>query len=113
MLNLLVAFEHPDTGTIDRAQANGLSEPSVFWVPQDYGLWPFLTVHEHLTAVTADTDRIDSMLDAFDLSELATAKPTVLSHGERSRLAVVRALMTGANVLVLSLIHISEPTRPY
>ena len=93
LLNLLVRFERPDSGRIDGA-------PSVFWVPQDRGLWPPLTAREHLSHVNAEAD-IDSLLATFDLSARADARPAELSQGEAARLAIARALAAKPDVLVM------------
>ena len=80
LLNLLVDFEKPDHGTIQHTLP-------VFWSPQDAGLWPHLTVREHIAAVGGAAD----VLAVFDLTERADCRPAVLSQGECSRLAVARA----------------------
>ncbi len=105
LLNLLVGFEKPDQGELR-------VPPSLFWVPHDGGLWPHHTAREHLQIVCADEARISEMLHAFDLAERARARPDELSQGERSRLSVARALLTGAPVLVMDepLIHV-DPAR--
>ncbi|MCK4284284.1 MAG: ABC transporter ATP-binding protein, partial [Candidatus Brocadiae bacterium] len=104
LLNLLVAFETQDAGSlIGDLPGEGFSLP-LFWVPQDAGLWPHLTAREHLEAVMspgASPDRIPQMLDRFGILEKASARPDRLSMGERSRLAVARALVADAAVLVM------------
>ncbi|HEY3898756.1 MAG TPA: ATP-binding cassette domain-containing protein [Chthoniobacter sp.] len=43
LLNLLAGFESPDHGTL-----HGIAATQVAWVPQNGGLWPHCTAHEHL-----------------------------------------------------------------
>ena len=76
LLNLLVAFEKPDAGRVMFNPPQQTPTP-LFWVPPDDGLWPQLTVHEHLDAVLpgGDAIEVDRLLDAFDLSDHASAKP--------------------------------------
>jgi ABC-type multidrug transport system ATPase subunit len=52
---------------------------------------------------------IDQLLERFDLNDLRRARPDDLSQGERARLAMVRALASQAQVLVLDepLVHTS------
>ena len=116
LLNLLVNFERPTSG---RVTFHGTSqgEPlAVFWAPPQQGLWPHLTVREHLTTVSSVKDRAtverdaDALLAQFDLLSHATAHPDSLSLGERSRLNVARALFSRARVLVMDepLSHVDE-----
>ena len=106
LLNILAAFEEPSSGSMTRPQ-------KVFWVPQDGGLWPGLTVREHCNAMTRDTQRIDQMLAAFDLSGAAGRVPEVLSRGQQVRLSVARALLSDASVLVMDepLAHVDTTRR--
>lgn len=104
LLSLLVGFETPGAGRITRLQTAPAGQAGVFWGPPDDGLWSHLTVREHLTTVAPrgiPAARIDGLLDAFDLSPLAGARPDRLSLGERSRLNVARALASEAAVIVL------------
>jgi iron(III) transport system ATP-binding protein len=97
------------------------------WVPADSGLWPFLSVREHLAAVLPtgngtgwnagsgdepggdETPRsAGEWLDAFDLGHVADQRPETLSMGERARLSVARALASAAAVQVMDepLVHV-------
>jgi ABC-type multidrug transport system ATPase subunit len=116
LLNLLVGFENPDSGTLTANLPNVDGRLPLFWVPQNLGLWPHLSVAEHLQAVLptqSNSDRaVEQLLDDFDLTELAAARPDRLSQGERSRLSVARAIASGARVLVMDepLVHVN-PSR--
>lgn len=104
LLSLLVGFETPGSGRIIRCQPAATGQADLFWGPPDDGLWPHLTVREHLTTVApagTSAARIDGLLKDFDLAALVNARPERLSLGERSRLNVVRALATEASILVL------------
>ena len=93
LLNLLVGFERPSAGTLT---PNG---DRLFWVPPDDGLWPHLTVLEHLRVVEPLAGR--EALAEFDLADKAECRPHTLSRGECARLSVARALATAAAVLVM------------
>lgn len=114
LLNLLVGYERPESGrlerlfdpgaaSIDRRTAEG--RLPLYWCPPDDGLWPNLSVREHLAAVSpggsASARRIEQILAAFGLAELAGAHPALLSEGERARVSAARALTSGARVLVM------------
>lgn len=113
LLNLLVNFERPDQGDVEfHGATTGLP---VYWSPPTYGLWPHLSVREHLSTVSNtpnDAPQIEQLLSVFDLTRLADARPGSLSLGERSRLSVARALASGASVLVMDepLAHV-DPAR--
>ena len=119
LLNLLVGFERPDQGQIICHCPAGRGQLGVYWLPPGDGLWSHLSVQQHLDIVrtpTADTTAmIDQLLAQFDLIELRRALPDDLSQGERSRLALVRALASQAKVVVLDepLVHtgiLQQPT---
>ena len=101
LLRILAGFEEPDSGAvIHRASQSPLP---VYWAPQDYGLWPHLTVREHLDAVRPSGATVSARdwLERFRLLELSDACPEQLSEGERSRLSVVRALAAEAGYLLV------------
>lgn len=113
LLNLLVGALRPTTGRLQRHFGAGENLPC-FWGPPDDGLWPHLTVADHLRAVlplpaAAHAHTVDELLQAFDLLPHAAAYPATLSRGERNRLAVARAVASRAEVLVLDepLSHVS------
>jgi len=112
LLNLLVEFERPDGGSIGTTIPESDRMP-VFWVPPDDGLWPHLNAREQLEAVCPDNEaNADAMnfLNDFDLADKADARIDQLSFGERSRLAVARALASRAAVLVMDepLVHVDS-----
>lgn len=119
-LNLLVGFERPDAGQItfhadDCRQS--FDQIPLFWSPADYGLWPHLTVREHLQAVSSSADRevIDSLLDDFGLLSVCDSLPGRLSQGERSRVSVARAIAAQPLALVFDepLEHVDMTMREH
>jgi ABC-type multidrug transport system ATPase subunit len=162
-LNLLCGFGRPHRGRVERLLPETNGRLSLFWVPQNDGLWPQKTVREHVAQVmphsstagpklpavapepsqserpeASDTSRrlyagglktggvnppardtntapersVEEWLVAFDLAEHVDKTPEQLSHGERNRVAVVRALASGAEVLVMDepMAHV-DPAR--
>ncbi len=103
LLNLLVGYETPALGTLAATLPQPDRSLAVFWAPQNAGLWPQLTVLEHLEQVMPeqDTERAMALLASLDIAARASARPDELSQGERSRVAVARALTAGAAVLVM------------
>ncbi len=94
LLNVLAGFEKPSSGKLH-------GDTRVAWAPQGDGLWPGCTAGEHLTECGATKAAADAVLGAFDLAHLATTKPSKLSRGEQSRLALARALAMTPRTLVL------------
>ncbi len=130
LLNLLVGFERPEAGLIngpqlpislrdlDRNVRPQVNPPKILpccWAPADHGLWPHLTVRGHLEAVspTVELDSIDRMLEHLDLTNVAESRPATLSLGERDRVALARAILSDAAVLVLDepLAHVDAARR--
>jgi iron(III) transport system ATP-binding protein len=113
LLNLLCGFAKPDAGRIESALARNNGRLPLFWVPQNDGLWPHRSALAHLEQVkNGELRSAREWLAAFNLSDHAAKTPEQLSHGERNRLAIARALASGASVLVLDepMAHV-DPAR--
>jgi ABC-type Fe3+/spermidine/putrescine transport system ATPase subunit/sugar lactone lactonase YvrE len=104
LLNLLVGFETPESGTVERVLAASEGALPVYWVPQGGGLWPHLTAREHVALAApapADAESVRATLAAFEIEELAGRRPAELSQGERSRVALARGFAARPAVLVM------------
>ena len=115
LLNLLVGFASPDAGRVRVSLPHKNGRLPLFWVPQNDGLWPHLTVWEHLAAVKAGADKLqcEEVLKELNLEGLAERRVESLSVGEQSRLAVSRAVMAYASVTVFDepLSHVDRLRR--
>ncbi|MDI3298018.1 MAG: ATP-binding cassette domain-containing protein [Bacillota bacterium] len=77
-------------------------ERGVGYVPQEYGLFPHLTVGEQLLlAARGDAARAGYWLERLGLAPLAERLPGRLSGGQRQRVALGRALAAGPRLLLL------------
>ncbi|MDB6070469.1 MAG: molybdenum transporter ATP-binding protein [Verrucomicrobiales bacterium] len=77
------------------------------YVPQDHALFPHWTARRnlfataHFTSAPADSDHARVVIDLLELEPLLTRLPHTLSGGEKSRLALARALMSRPELLLL------------
>jgi len=116
LLELLVGFEVPSAGRLETAPSADATRLPVFWSPGAEGLWPELSVREHLRRVapagTPDAE-VDRLLELFDLQGVSGRRPGELSLGEAGRTCLARALASRAEVLVLDepLAHVSPSQR--
>jgi ABC-type multidrug transport system ATPase subunit/DNA-binding beta-propeller fold protein YncE len=104
LLNILVAFESALSGTV-RFHPPSTERLPLFWVPQNDSLWPHLPVGQHLAVVSplenGSIDAVRPILEGFDLLDNHESFPNSLSQGERSRLALARAVAANAAVMVM------------
>ena len=116
LLNLLAGYERPQQGSV-QFQAAQPAQLGLYWLPEDGGLWPGLTTHDHLSIVVPrqrdPSERVAELLARFDLEEVARSTPEQLSMGERSRLGVARVLAAEPNVMLMDepLEHVEESRR--
>jgi ABC-type Fe3+/spermidine/putrescine transport system ATPase subunit len=113
LLECLCGLNRIDAGTIELAGSRVEQwEPrhrGLGYLPQDYALFPHRTVRQNIAfgpralgwsrAQTAD--RVDELLERFDLAPLADRLPARLSGGEKQRVALARAMAVRPQVLLL------------
>ena len=51
LLNILVGFERPSAGQVEFLATVPKDRLPMFWLPPHHGLWPHLSVREHLLTV--------------------------------------------------------------
>ena len=105
-LKMLAGIEPCDRGHI-RLDGRDIAslEPAargIAYVPQNYGLFPHLTVNEQLAfPAGADPDLAKHWIDRLGLRGLETRRPDALSLGQQQRVALARALVRPARLLLL------------
>ena len=94
LLNMLAGLTDFD-GVIE-------NKPSkVGYIFQEHRLLPNLTVAQNLLYAGASAEEIDRILEKVGLLEDKNKRPKALSGGEKQRVSVARAFVSGAPVLLL------------
>jgi molybdate transport system ATP-binding protein len=114
LLRMLAGLTRPDAGRIEADGEvwfdadKGIDLPPqqrrVGMVFQDYALFPNMTVRGNLEFALKDrrhSDRVDAILEATHLTELAARRPETLSGGQKQRVALARALVSEPRLLLL------------
>jgi ABC-type Fe3+/spermidine/putrescine transport system ATPase subunit len=113
LMRQLAGFSEPDSGEIylNGRRVNGLppykrGTPLVF---QEYALFPHMTEYENISyglrlkkidKAVLD-ERVEKMLETFNLKGMESRFPRQLSGGQQQRVAFARALIMGQEVLLL------------
>ena len=121
LLHLLAGLELPDAGTVrvgdadltalDRTARAAVRRERIAYVGQQAGLVPHLSALENVELGLAlrgrEDGRIDALaaLDSVGLGERATQRVARLSHGERARVGIARAIVSKPALLLAD-----EPT---
>lgn len=103
LLNLLVDYEKADSGTIENFHTAADNQLQLYWVPSNHGLWPHLTVEEHLYCVINpnDSTNCDKILADFAIIDKKQSYPNELSCGEASRLSIARAIAANPATIIM------------
>jgi sodium transport system ATP-binding protein len=118
-LRMLYAVMAPDSGQIHVDDIDAVASPQVAQarlgvLPDGFGLYPRLTAREHLEYFGALhgigaaplAKRIDELLDLLDMRAIADRRTAGFSHGERTKVALARALVHDPQNVLLD-----EPTN--
>ena len=118
-LRMLYALMKPDQGTIDVDGVDAVAEPQraqakLGVLPDVSGLYPRLTPREHieyygqLHALSGQLlrDRMAYLIDTLDMKAIADRRTQGFSHGERTKVALARAVVHDPPNILLD-----EPTN--
>jgi len=114
-LDCIAGLEVPDKGSIivngityfDSEQRINISpqKRNVGYLFQNYALFPHLTVEENiifgLRSRNNSEEKIEAMMDVFEIHGLLKRYPSQLSGGQRQRVALARALITRPKIMLL------------
>lgn len=124
LLNMIGCLDHPSGGslrvldtdvtTLDRTAAASFRGEHIGFVFQDFNLIPVLSVYENIEypllmvqnrPPAERRERVERVLEAVGMAELANKRPDQLSGGQKQRVAVARALVSNAKLVLAD-----EPT---
>ena len=118
-LRMLYAVMAPDSGAIRVDDIDAVAEPQAAQarlgvLPDGFGLYPRLTAREHLEYFGALhgiggaqlARRTEELLDLLDMRAIADRRTAGFSHGERTKVALARALVHDPQNVLLD-----EPTN--
>jgi putative ABC transport system ATP-binding protein len=120
LLNILGGLDRPTSGdiAIDGESIVGLSEDAlarlrlekIGFVFQDYNLLLDLTIRENVAlplkfSKKPGEERVDALLDKFDIAHIANETANKVSGGEAQRAAIARAMMNKPRIILAD-----EPT---
>jgi sodium transport system ATP-binding protein len=118
-LRMLYALMKPDQGTIVVDDIDAVAEPQraqshLGVLPDVSGLYPRLTPREHIAyygqlhGLTGDllTRRMEHLIEMLDMTAIADRRTQGFSHGERTKVALARAVVHDPRNILLD-----EPTN--
>jgi lipopolysaccharide export system ATP-binding protein len=113
---MTVGFIKPNSGTVylDNEDITDLAmyrraQKGIGYLPQEPSVFRKLTVEDNIKAVlemttlsqTEQKDRLENLLDEFNLHKVRKGNGDTLSGGERRRTEIARALATSPNFILL------------
>jgi len=118
-LRMLYGVMRPDAGRIQIDDVDAVASPQqaqsrLGVLPDGFGLYPRLTAREHihyfgeLHGISGDRlrERTEELLQLLDMRAIADRRTGGFSHGERTKVAIARALVHGPRNVLLD-----EPTH--
>jgi putative ABC transport system ATP-binding protein len=106
-----VRFDGVEVGELEEGERDAIRAGRIGFVFQSFRLVPYLSADENVrlalwaAGMNRADGRVDELLRAVGLGDKTDRKPAELSHGERQRVGIDRALITDPDVVLAD-----EPT---
>jgi len=110
LLNCIAGLVHPDSGSIllnERTlyelgkKAMPVQKRNIGYLFQDYALFPHMTVEKNIKYGMKDEALLEKLISVIGISHLLESYPQQISGGEKQRVALIRALATKPEALLL------------
>ena len=111
LINSITALHPVDSGDIKlNDEPISPKEMSLAWIPQNYGLLPWLSVEDNIllglsikkTKLTTDIkEKVTSIVKELSISELLKQFPSQLSGGQQQRVSIARAMVMDSDLFLL------------
>jgi len=109
LLNLIAGILIPNGGFIQYSEKKNIKKPKIGFVFQNPSLIPWRTVRENVLLGAEISknrsfkieEQADSLLHSYGLSDFANEYPSTLSGGMQQRVSIIRAVIYGADILLL------------
>lgn len=92
---IIAGLETPDSGTVE-----GIESRRTMVMQQDFVIWPELTASQNMS-IAGDQKQARHWLDKSGLADVAKTKADRLSHGQKQRLSIARAMAFQPELLVI------------
>lgn len=110
ILNCITGLVHPDSGKItlngrklfdENQKPLAIQKRMIGYLFQNYALFPHMTVEKNIRYGMKDHDLVYSLIEVVGIGHLLHSYPHQISGGEKQRVALVRALATKPEALLL------------
>ncbi|WP_099158992.1 ATP-binding cassette domain-containing protein [Virgibacillus ndiopensis] len=110
ILNSIAGLTNPDTGAIilnNRMLFHTKEKPvpvqkrNIGYLFQDYALFPHMTVKKNIAYAMKDEALLKKLISVIGIDHLLNSYPHQISGGEKQRVALIRALATEPEALLL------------
>lgn len=110
ILNCIAGLTHPDSGEItlndkflyqEHQKSLPVQKRHIGYLFQDYALFPHMTIKKNIEYGMKDEELLQKLIQVIGIEHLLDSFPNQISGGEKQRVALIRALATQPEALLL------------